>query len=41
MEVIVFLSPSNHSLNGDSIGDVGAKVLSDVIKTMDNLQQLG
>ena len=40
MAVIVFLSPSPHSLGGNSIGDEGAKVLSEAIKTMGNLQQL-
>ena len=40
MAVIVFLSPSPHSLHNNSIGDEGAKVLSEAIKTMGNLQGL-
>ena len=40
MAVGVFLSPSTHSLDGNSIGDEGAKDLSDAIKTMANLQTL-
>ena len=40
MAVGVFLSPSTHSLLGNSIGDEGAKALSDAIKTMANLQWL-
>ena len=36
----ILLSPSPHSLGGNSIGDKGAKVLSDAIKTMGNLQEL-
>ena len=40
MVVIVFLSPSPHSLSDNSISDEGAKVLSEAIKTMGNLQVL-
>ena len=40
MAVGVFLSPSTHSLQWNSIGDEGAKVLSDAIKTMANLKGL-
>ena len=40
MAVVVFLSPSPHSLTDNSIGDEGAKVLSETIKTMGNLQEL-
>ena len=40
MEVGVFLSPSTHSLGVNSIGDEGAKVLSDTFKTMANLKEL-
>ena len=40
MAVGVFLSPSTHSLDDNSIGDEGAKVLSDAIKTMANLEVL-
>ena len=40
MAVGVFLSPSTHSLYDNSIGDEGAKVLSDAIKTMANLKVL-
>ena len=40
MAVGVFLSPSTHSLERNSIGDEGAKVLSDAIKTMANLKEL-
>ena len=40
MAVGVFLSPSTHSLRGNSIGDEGAKALSDAIKTMANLKKL-
>ena len=40
MAVGVFLSPSTHSLHNNSIGDEGAKALSDAMKTMANLQYL-
>ena len=40
MAVGVFLSPSTHSLTNNSIGDEGAKALSDAIKTMANLKTL-
>ena len=40
MAVGVFLSPSTHSLEYNSIGDEGAKALSDAIKTMANLKEL-
>ena len=40
MAVGVFLSPSTHSLDSNSIGDEGAKALSDAIKTMANLKVL-
>ena len=40
MAVGVFLSPSTHSLSNNSIGNEGAKALSDAIKTMANLQVL-
>ena len=40
MAVGVFLSPSSHSLGFNSIGDEGAKDLSDAIKTMANLNEL-
>ena len=41
MAVGVFLSPSTHSLEGNSIGAEGVKALADAIKTMANLQELG
>ena len=41
MVVGVFLSPSTYSLLNNSIGDEGAKAISDAIKTMANLQELG
>ena len=40
MVVGVFLSPFTHSLERNSIGDEGAKALSDTMKTMTNLQML-
>ena len=40
MAVGVYLSPSTHSLENNSIGNEGAKVLSDAIKTMANLKEL-
>ena len=40
MAVDVFLSPSTYSLSGNSIGDEGAKALSDAIKTMANIKEL-
>ena len=40
MAVGVFLSSSTHRLSGNSIGDEGAKALSDAIKTMANLKEL-
>ena len=40
MAVGVYLSPSTHSLRANSIGDEGAKALSDAMKTMANLQEL-
>ena len=41
MTVGVFLSPSIHSLQFNSIGDEGAKALTGAIKTMNNLKELG
>ena len=38
---VVFLSPSPHSLSDNSIGDEGAKLLSEAIKTMGNRMTLG
>ena len=38
MAVSVFLSPSTHSLQVNSIGDEGAMALSNAMKTMANLQ---
>ena len=40
MAIGVFLSPSTHSLQSNSIGDEGAKSLSDAMKTKANLQVL-
>ena len=40
MAVSIFLSRSTHSLFDNFIGDEGAKVLSNAIKTMANLKEL-
>ena len=40
MAVGVFLSPSTHSIEGNSIGVEGIKAVSDALKTMPNLQEL-
>ena len=40
MAVGVFLSSSTHSLDRNSIGDEGAKVLSNAIKIIANLEVL-
>ena len=40
MVVCVFLSPSTHSLNSNSIDNEGAKALADAMKTMSNLQTI-
>ena len=40
MVTSVFLSPSTHSLNNNSIGDEGAKALSDAMKTKANVTSL-
>ena len=40
MAVGIFLSPSTHSLFDNSIGDEGAKALSDAIMNMADLKTL-
>ena len=40
MAVSVYLSPSTHSLDTNSVGDEGAKALSDAMRTMVNLREL-